>query len=316
MLAMSDLPDSAKPKELLVAIEQLSHSYDQTPVLSGLQTGIYSGEVVAMLGANGAGKTTLIQLMLGLLACQQGNIRLLGSSPQQLRCQPALSGQIGVMLQQASLPAQLTVLEQLQLCRAYYPDPLPLDTLIRRFDLQPVLRLRCASLSGGQRQSLLLALAMLGKPRLLFLDEPTTGLDAQSRQRFWQLIRDARNDGLGIVLTTHYLEEADALADRILLLKDGRFIADTSPAALKESQPERQIRCHSALESTVLQQLPGVVRVSPLAPQQWQLDCLDVENCLRRLLTLDPQLSGLTVTAASLEQAFLELTHPTQEITA
>lgn len=313
---MSDFQPARRPRELLVRIQQLSHSYDQSPVLRALDTEIYSGEVVAMLGANGAGKTTLIQLMLGLLACQQGDIRLLGGTPQQLRYQPALSGQLGVMLQQASLPAQLTVLEQLRLCQAYYPAPLPLDTLIRRFDLQAVLSQRCASLSGGQRQSLLLALAMLGKPRLLFLDEPTTGLDAQSRQRFWQLIRDARDDGLGIVLTTHYLEEADALADRILLLKDGRFIADTSPAALKESRPERQIRCQSALDSSVLQQLPGVVRVSSPAPQQWLLDCLDVENCLRRLLTLDPQLSGLTVTAASLEQAFLELTHPTQEIAA
>jgi len=294
--------------EPLIRIHQLSHSYGNTPVLHQISAELYGGEIIAVLGANGAGKTTLIQLMLGLLSQQQGEITILGRAPSQIRRDPQLSGQLGVMLQQASLPGQLTVLEQLRLFSAYYPAPLPLQTLIERFGLQGFLQQRCSSLSGGQRQSLLLALALLGQPKILFLDEPTVGMDVEARQRFWQLIRTARAQGLCILLTTHYLEEADALADRILLLKDGHFIADTSPTALKAGLSQRQIRCRSSLPLNVLQQLPGVSAVQYLPNQQVQISSRQVEDCLRQLLQQDALLCDLTVSAASLEQAFLQLT--------
>ena len=299
--------------EPLIRIRQLSHSYGNTPVLQQLSTELCGGEIIAVLGANGAGKTTLIQLMLGLLSQQQGEIKILGQVPAQIRRDPQLSGQLGVMLQQASLPGQLTVLEQLRLFSAYYPAPLNLQTLIERFGLQGYLQQRCSSLSGGQRQSLLLALALLGQPKILFLDEPTVGMDVEARQRFWQLIRAARAEGLCILLTTHYLEEADALADRILLLKDGRFIADASPTALKAGLSQRQIRCRSSLPLAALQRLPGVSAVLPLADQQVQISSSQVEDCLRQLLQQDPLLADLTVSAASLEQAFLQLTQTTAE---
>lgn len=296
-----------------IRIHQLSHNYGNKPVLQQLSAELSGGEIIAVLGANGAGKTTLIQLLLGLLRQQQGEIDILGQSPAQIRRQPALCAQLGVMLQQASLPGQLTVIEQLRLFSAYYPAALPLQTLIGRFGLQAFLTQRCSSLSGGQRQSLLLALALLGQPKILFLDEPTVGMDVEARQRFWQLIRAARADGLCILLTTHYLEEADALADRILLLKDGRFIADTSPAALKAGLSQRHIRCRSSLSLAALHQLPGVSSVQPAAGQQVQISSSQVEACLRALLQQDPQLSDLTVSAASLEQAFLQLTRATEE---
>lgn len=299
--------------EPLIRIRQLSHSYGHTPVLQQLSAELYGGEIIAVLGANGAGKTTLIQLMLGLLSQQQGEIKILGQIPAQIRRDPQLSGQLGVMLQQASLPGQLTVLEQLRLFSAYYPAPLDLQTLIERFGLQGILQQRCSSLSGGQRQSLLLALALLGKPKILFLDEPTVGMDVEARQRFWQLIRTARAEGLCILLTTHYLEEADALADRILLLKDGQFIADTSPTALKAGLSQRQIRCRSSLSPADLLQLPGVSAVLPLSDHQVQISSSRVEDCLRQLLQQDPQLGDLTVSAASLEQAFLQLTQSHKE---
>lgn len=299
--------------EPLIRIRQLSHSYGQVPVLQQISADLYGGEIIAVLGANGAGKTTLIQLMLGLLSQQQGEIHILGQAPMQIRRDPQLSGQLGVMLQQASLPGQLTVLEQLCLFSAYHPAPLDLQTLIERFGLQSFLQQRCSSLSGGQRQSLLLALALLGQPKILFLDEPTVGMDVEARQRFWQLIRTARAEGVCILLTTHYLEEADALADRILLLKDGQFIADTSPTALKAGLSQRQIRCRSSLPLTALQQLPGVSAVLPLADQQVQISSSQVEDCLRQLLQQDPQLGDLTVSAASLEQAFLQLTQTSKE---
>ena len=299
--------------EPLIRIRQLSHSYGHTPVLQQLSAELYGGEIIAVLGANGAGKTTLIQLMLGLLSQQQGEIKILGQVPAQIRRDPQLSGQLGVMLQQASLPGQLTVLEQLRLFSAYYPAPLNLQTLIERFGLQGYLQQRCSSLSGGQRQALLLALALLGQPKILFLDEPTVGMDVEARQRFWQLIRTARAEGLCILLTTHYLEEADALADRILLLKDGQFIADTSPTALKAGLSQRQIRCRSSLSPADLLQLPGVSAVLPLADHQVQISSSRVEDCLRQLLQQDPQLCNLIVSAASLEQAFLQLTQTKEE---
>lgn len=299
--------------EPLIRIRQLSHSYGHTPVLQQLSAELYGGEIIAVLGANGAGKTTLIQLMLGLLSQQQGEIKILGQVPAQIRRDPQLSGQLGVMLQQASLPGQLTVLEQLRLFSAYYPAPLDLQMLLERFGLQSYLQQRCSSLSGGQRQSLLLALALLGQPKILFLDEPTVGMDVEARQRFWQLIRTARAEGLCILLTTHYLEEADALADRILLLKDGQFIADTSPTALKAGLSQRQIRCRSSLSPADLLQLPGVSAVLPMADQQVQISSSQVEDCLRQLLQQDPLLADLTVSAASLEQAFLQLTQTHKE---
>ena len=299
--------------EPLIRIRQLSHSYGHTPVLQQLSAELYGGEIIAVLGANGAGKTTLIQLMLGLLSQQQGETKILGQVPAQIRRDPQLSGQVGVMLQQASLPGQLTVLEQLRLFSAYYPAPLDLQTLIERFGLQGYLQQRCSSLSGGQRQSLLLALALLGQPKILFLDEPTVGMDVEARQRFWQLIRTARAEGLCILLTTHYLEEADALADRILLLKDGQFIADTSPTALKAGLSQRQIRCRSSLSPADLLQLPGVSALLPLADHQVQISSSRVEDCLRQLLQQDPQLCNLIVSAASLEQAFLQLTQTHEE---
>ncbi len=299
--------------EPLIRIRQLCHSYGTAPVLQQLSAELYGGEIIAVLGANGAGKTTLIQLMLGILSQQQGEIAILGQAPAQIRRDPQLSGQLGVMLQQASLPGQLTVLEQLRLFSAYYPAPLDLQALIKRFGLQSFLQQRCSSLSGGQRQSLLLALALLGQPKILFLDEPTVGMDVEARQRFWQLIRTARAEGLCILLTTHYLEEADALADRILLLKDGQFIADTSPTALKAGLSQRQIRCRSSLPLNVLQQLPGVSAVQHLPNQQVQISSSQVEDCLRQLLQQDALLCDLTVSAASLEQAFLQLTQTTAE---
>lgn len=298
-----------------IRLHAISHSYGNQPVLQQLSAELSGGEVTAVLGANGAGKTTLIQLMLGLLTSQSGDIHILGQSPAQIRSSPALSGNIGVMLQQASLPGQLTVLEQLRLFSAYYPAPVPLATLIDRFALQPILQQRCSSLSGGQRQSLLLALALLGQPKILFLDEPTAGMDVEARQRFWQQIRQARADGLCILLTTHYLEEADALADRILLLKDGQFIANTTPSELKAGLQQRQIRCRSSLPLAALQQLPGVSAVLTLADQQVQISSDQVEACVRQLLQQDAQLCDLTISAASLEQAFLQLTRPTAQET-
>jgi ABC-2 type transport system ATP-binding protein len=300
-----------------VEISNLNKQFSQHQVLDQLNLTIHAGEIVAILGENGAGKTTLLNIMLGLLPADSGEVQLFGQPVSDLKQSMPLRGNIGVMLQQASLPGNLTVQEHLQLFSCYYPNPRPLPELIQSCGLSDIVHQRFSSLSGGQKQAVLFALAIVGKPVLLFLDEPTVGLDVAARQAFWQQIRQAKADGISVVLTTHYLEEADQLASRILVLKNGQFIADGSPAALKALNQTRQLCCSTRLATSLIQSWPEVQQVVVLttaektdaeALQQLQIQSLQPEQTLRRMLALDEQLSDLTISGVSLEQAFLQLT--------
>jgi ABC-2 type transport system ATP-binding protein len=300
-----------------VEISNLNKQFSQHQVLDQLNLTIHAGEIVAILGENGAGKTTLLNIMLGLLPADSGEVQLFGRPVSDLKQSMPLRGNIGVMLQQASLPGNLTVQEHLQLFSCYYPNPRPLPELIQSCGLSDIVHQRFSSLSGGQKQAVLFALAIVGKPVLLFLDEPTVGLDVAARQAFWQQIRQAKADGISVVLTTHYLEEADQLASRILVLKNGQFIADGSPAALKALNQTRQLCCSTRLATSLIQSWPEVQQVVVFetaektdaeALQQLQIQSLQPEQTLRRMLALDEQLSDLTISGVSLEQAFLQLT--------
>ncbi len=317
--------------EPLIRLQAIEHRYPNAdaPVLRSVSADFHAGEVVAILGANGAGKTTLIQLMLGLLPLQQGELRVLDAPVRQLPLDSRRRAMLGVMMQNAVLPANLTVAEHLQLASHYHSAPADWLELAELCLLGEILDRRYSALSGGQKQSLQLAMALLGQPRILFLDEPTAGLDVQARQLLWQQIRQAAARGVLVILTTHYLEEADQLASRIVLLKDGHFIADCSPAALKAQQQHKQIRCACQVSPELIQSWPEVLRVqtaaahslvgsqsadlAPLATAtqfaaQLHIDSQQVEQTLQRLFALDPKLSDLTVSAMSLEQAFLHLT--------
>lgn len=316
-----------------IAITNLNKKFKQHQVLNQLNLTINAGEIVAILGENGAGKTTLLNIMLGLLPADSGEVQLFGYPVSALQQSMALRANIGVMLQQASLPGNLTVMEHLQLFSCYYPNPTPLPELIQSCGLSEITGQRFSSLSGGQKQAVLFALAIVGKPALLFLDEPTVGLDVGARQAFWQHIRQAKAAGISVVLTTHYLEEADQLASRILVLKQGRFVADGSPAQLKAFSQTRQICCSTRLSATLIRSWPEVQKVlsmpsadhptnptnptnpselqhNPMAVPQLQIHSSQPEQTLRRLLALDEQLADLTVSGVSLEQAFLQLTQP------
>lgn len=321
----------------LISIHNLSKKFQQQPVLRQLNLQVHAGEIVAILGENGAGKSTLLNILLGLLPAESGEVSLFGHPVTALQQSMALRGKIGVMLQQASLPGNLTVLEHLQLFSCYYPHPRPLPELIKQCGLDGFIQQPFAALSGGQKQAVLFALAIIGKPELLFLDEPTVGLDVAARQIFWQHIRQARADGIGVILTTHYLEEADQLASRILVLKQGRFIADGSPAALKACGQTKLIHCETQVALPLISQWPEVQQVLPLPPatsaditgaepsfqagvehpeplrNRLQIHSTAVEQTLRRLLALDEQLSDLTVSSVSLEQAFLHLTRAQEQ---
>ena len=321
-------PQIASP---LIRLQAIEHRYPNAEacVLRNVSADFYAGEVVAILGANGAGKTTLIQLMLGLLPLQQGELRVLDAPVRQLPLDSRRRAMLGVMMQNAVLPANLTVAEHLQLASHYHSAPADWLELAELCLLGEILDRRYSALSGGQKQSLQLAIALLGQPRILFLDEPTAGLDVQARQLLWQQIRQAAARGVLVILTTHYLEEADQLASRIVLLKDGHFIADCSPAALKAQQQHKQIRCACQVSPELIQSWPEVLRVqtsaapSLVGSQSAEPDLLatantsavpllidsqQVEQTLQRLFALDPKLSDLTVSAMSLEQAFLNLT--------
>lgn len=306
----------------LIRLQAIEHRYpnSEASVLRSVSADFHAGEVVAILGANGAGKTTLIQLMLGLLPLQQGELRVLDAPVRQLPLDSRRRAMLGVMMQNAVLPANLTVAEHLQLASHYHSAPADWLELAELCLLGDILDRRYSALSGGQKQSLQLALALLGQPRILFLDEPTAGLDVQARQLLWQQIRQAAARGVLVILTTHYLEEADQLASRIVLLKDGHFIADCSPSALKAQQQHKQIRCACQVSTEVIQSWPEVLRVQTATSHssasslgadlasQLHIESQQAEQTLQRLFALDPTLSDLTVSAMSLEQAFLNLT--------
>ncbi len=271
--------------------------------LDGVDLHVGAGEVLAVLGANGAGKSTALGLLTGRLRADRGEATLFGLDPRDPRARRG----IGVMLQEASLPDGLHVVEHLRLQSAYYPSPRPVAETMALAGLDGLARRGYGALSGGQQRRLQFALAICGRPPLLFVDEPTTGLDVEARRGFWTTMRRMRDEGCAIVLTTHYLEEADALADRIVLLADGRVLAQDTPAGLKARAAGKRIRATTTIPPARVRDWTETIAV------QASGDVLDVvshapEALLRRWLQADPGLTGLEVRPLSLEEAFLSLT--------
>jgi ABC-2 type transport system ATP-binding protein len=288
-------------------VDELHQQYQQQPVLNGINLQLKRGELVAVLGPNAAGKTSLIRSILGLVATQRGDIRLFGELQQGARRSVAMRQRLGVMLQVGSASANLTVREQCDLFSSYYPQAKTVAELLDIAGLQAQANTRFGRLSGGQKQRLLFALALAGNPQLVFLDEPTLGMDVEARHALWQQIRNLKAQGVSIVLTTHYLEEAEQLAEQIAVLQQGRIIACDSPQALTARLDSRQVSCITTLSMQQLQNLPGVLQVLQ-QQQRIQLICRRPEETVRALLNADPQLSALEIKAAALEQVFLQLT--------
>jgi ABC-2 type transport system ATP-binding protein len=277
--------------------------YSAVTALDDISLAIDPGRVTAVLGPNGAGKTTAVRLMLGLTRPTSGRARLFGTDPQD----PAARRRTGVMLQVANVPETLRVREHIDLFRSYYPAPMPFDAVLRAAGLTGIADRKYGELSGGQKQRVQFALAICGDPELLFLDEPTVGLDVSSRRAFWQEVRALTARGRGILLTTHYLEEADALADRVVVIQHGRVVADAPPSELKSLAAARRIRCVTSLPVHGLERMPGVqsVRRDGAATE---ILTSEAERVARELLIADHGLSGLEISGAGLEEAFLTLT--------
>ncbi len=290
----------------VAALKDVTKRYGQHLALAGLSFQLRGGEIVALLGPNGAGKTTAIRILLGLTRQTGGEASLFGQGCRDR----AAHKRVGAMLQVGRMPESLRVREHIELFRGYYPRPLPVDELLRIAGLAPVANKLFGDLSGGQKQRVLFAIALAGDPDLLFLDEPTLGLDVEARRALWTEVRALAARGKTILLTTHYLEEAEALATRILLLKNGRLLAEGTPAELRARAGATWIRCCTLLAEGTLLRLPGVATVR----QEGERSLLTTETpeqTLRALLAADATVSRLEVNPVPFEDAFLSLTNHT-----
>lgn len=277
--------------------------YGALTALDGLDLMLHRGELLALLGPNGAGKSTAISLLLGLARADAGQVELFGKDPQDIDARR----RIGVMLQSASLPPTLRVSELLRLTMSYYPAPRPLEESAQLAGIADLLPRRYAALSGGQQRRVQFALALCGRPELLFLDEPTVGMDIDARQKLWVAIRRLVAEGCAVVLTTHYLEEAEALAQRVVVLGKGRVLSEGSVDALRSRVAMTRIRCISDLDESALLQW-GQVAHAERDGAHLHVHTDAPEKVLRRMLDADPALAELEVRRAGLAEAFTELT--------
>jgi ABC-2 type transport system ATP-binding protein len=291
---------------MVPAAAELRHAtkrFGSVTALDDVDLALTPGRVTAILGQNGAGKTTAVRLMIGLAEPTSGTARLFGLDPRSL----AARQRVGVMLQISKVPETLKVREHIHLFSSYYPSPMPTAEVIEIAGLGGLEHRAFGKLSGGEKQRVLFALAICGNPDLLVLDEPTVGLDVDARRRFWQETRQLIARGRSLLLTTHYLEEADALADRVVILQHGQIIADGTPAGIKSRVGNRQIRCVTHISVEAAQALPTVTSAR-MDGDALVLLASDAEAVTRELLTRDPTLTGLEITRANLEEAFVEIT--------
>jgi ABC-2 type transport system ATP-binding protein len=297
--AGADIAGMNTPAEL----NGVTKRFGKTLALNDISLDIQPGELVALLGPNGAGKTTAVRLLLGLTRLDSGTVSVFGLDPRR----PRNRVRTGAMLQVGKVPETLRVSEHIELFSSYYPDPLPFAEIIDVAGLRGLEHRLFGELSGGQRQRLLFALAICGNPDLLILDEPTVGLDVDARRSIWEEIRRFVAKGSAVLLTTHYLEEADSLADRIIVIDHGRIIAEGTPAEIKTRVSGKRIRCSTALDPQQLAALPFVTSVTREGAITEVLTS-NSEAVVRELLARDRSLSNLEVISAGLEEAFLTLT--------
>jgi len=277
--------------------------YGALTAVDGLDLALHRGELLALLGPNGAGKSSAIGLLLGLHRADAGEVELFGLDPQRIEARR----RIGVMLQSATLPPTLRVRELLRLTASYYPNPRVLQESAELAAVEDLLDRPYGKLSGGQQRRVQFALALCGRPRLLFLDEPTVGMDIEARQALWAAIRRLVAEGCSVLLTTHYLEEAEALADRVCVMARGRAIHEGTVDALRARVGVRRIRCISTLLPETVAEWPEVAEVR-VEGGRLQLTTAEAEVVVLRLLQNDAWVRELEVQRAGLAEAFTELT--------
>lgn len=287
----------------IAALRGVRKGYGALVALDGVDLDVHRGELLALLGPNGAGKSTAINLLLGLIRADAGRAELFGRDPQDA----AARRRIGVMLQSTALPQTLRVGELLRLTASYYPRPRALAESAAMAGIAELLARPYGALSGGQQRCVQFALALCGRPELLFLDEPTVGMDIAARRRLWSGVRGLVAEGCAVVLTTHYLEEAEALARRVVVLARGRVLTSGSVDALRARVAQVRIRCRSGLDAVAVAAWPQVI-AAERDGDRLQVTTAAAEAVVRRLLDADAALSELEVRRAGLAEAFTELT--------
>jgi ABC-type multidrug transport system ATPase subunit len=282
--------------------------YGNVQALDGLDLEVRPGELLAILGPNGAGKSTAISLLLGLQDPSAGKVAIFGESPRAIDARRKL----GVMMQEVTLAPDMRVRELIDITCAYYADPMPMHEVLDLTQTTALAKKQYGKLSGGQKRLSQFAMAICGRPQLLFLDEPTVGLDVQARERMWFTLRELVARGTSIVLTTHYLEEAEALADRVVVLAKGRVIASGTVSEIRSIVARKKISCVTSLEPHDVRHWSGV-QDARRDRQRLELTVTDAEKIVHQLLVTDAGLTELEVSRAGLAEAFNELTQETAQ---
>ncbi|RSS78685.1 ABC transporter ATP-binding protein [Streptomyces sp. WAC06614] len=292
----------------VVSFENVTKRYGAVRAVDGLSLQLHPGETVALLGPNGAGKSTTLDLLLGLRPADSGTVRLFGTTPREA----VAAGRVGAMLQSGGLMEEVTVRELVALGCTLHPRPYPVDEVLSRADLTSIADRKVNKLSGGQEQRVRFALATAGHSDLIVLDEPTTGMDVTARQAFWSTMRQQAEMGRTVLFATHYLEEADAIADRVLVVAKGRLLADGTAAEIKAKAGARKVSFDlegpgdAALEAS-LRALPGTTRFERHGSTV-RIQSRDADATVHALYALGLYPRNLEVAGLGLEEAFIALT--------
>jgi ABC-2 type transport system ATP-binding protein len=300
-----------------VQLEHASKNFGKVQALKRVSFKVEPGEVIAFLGPNGAGKTTAISLMMGLRTPDSGSATIFGRDPRD----PQNRSRIGAMLQESDVPSTLKVREVVDFIARAYSNPLTVAKALEMADLSELANRPASNLSGGQKKRLAFALAVIGNPDVLFLDEPTAALDVEARRGFWEQVGNFTQSGKTIILTTHYLEEADAIAERIVVINQGEIVAQGTPAAIKARVGGKVVRFKSPgfqantletamLETGLLERLP--ITRSSINTESVELYTLEPEQVLRELFARNIPMTDLEVRGGGLEEAFVQITNLAQ----
>lgn len=300
-------------RTVMIEAENLVKRYGNVTAVDGVSLKVHAGEILGLLGPNGAGKTTTMEMIEGLRTPDAGTCRICGlDSQKQVR---QVRERIGIALQVAKMPENTKVLEILTLYASFYENPMPIGDLLRQFQLEEKAHTYCDNLSGGQRQRLAIALALVGRPDVVFLDEPTTGLDPQARHSLWEVIQSLKHEGRAIVMSTHYMEEAERLCDRVAVMDHGRILAEGTPRELvRRHGPEAAIELDLDGAPVDLAELSRLAAVTGVKFED-QLVLLHTANPPATLMALagyaqerNLPLSDLKTRSATLEDVFMALT--------
>ncbi|MFI2703912.1 ABC transporter ATP-binding protein [Cellulosimicrobium composti] len=289
--------DASRP---VVAVDHVTRRFGQVVALDDVSLRVGAGELVGLLGPNGAGKSTLLSLVSGQRRPDAGTVRLLGGDPRDARSRVGL----GLTPQETGLPATLKVREVVDFVGGHYPNPVPTGELLDQFGLADLARRQTGAMSGGQKRRLAVALSLVGRPRVVLLDEPTTGLDVSARQALWDAIRAYHAGGGTVLLTSHYLEEVQALAQRVVVIDQGVVKADDSLDAILRRVSLRRVVVGSPAD---LSDRPGVVRADRLGDGRQELYTPDADALVRELVTSGVDFHDLEIRGASLEEAFEQM---------